>query len=173
MELRDRETEGHTQRVTSLTLLLARQIGITDTEIVHIRRGSLLHDIGKMGISDSILHKPDKLTAEEWNVIRRHPTYAYEMLRHIQYLEPALDIPYCHHERWDGTGYPRRLQGEQIPLAARIFAIMDVYDILISDRSHRKSWSKERTFEYIRASAGTHFDPEVVEQFFLLMNKEI
>ena len=172
MELRDRETEGHTQRVTSLTLLLARQIGITDTEIVHIRRGSLLHDIGKMGISDSILHKPDKLTAEEWNVIRRHPTYAYEMLRHIQYLEPALDIPYCHHERWDGTGYPRRLQGEQIPLAARIFAIMDVYDILISDRSHRKSWSKERTFEYIRASAGTHFDPEVVEQFFLLMNKE-
>ncbi|MBI3169714.1 MAG: PAS domain S-box protein, partial [Chloroflexi bacterium] len=165
LDLRDRETEGHTQRVTNLTIKLARQMGIPDTDILHIRRGALLHDIGKMGIPDSILHKPDQLTPEEWDIMHQHTNYAYQMLTPIKYLKPALDIPRYHHEKWDGSGYPDQLKGEQIPIAARIFAVVDVWDALTSDRSYRDAWSKEKVIEYIRAESGKHFDPKVVETF--------
>jgi HD-GYP domain-containing protein (c-di-GMP phosphodiesterase class II) len=140
-------------------------MGISEQEQVHIRRGALLHDIGKLGIPDHILLKDGKLTEEEWAKMRRHPTFALEMLMPISYLRPALDIPYCHHEKWDGTGYPRGLKGEQIPLAARIFAVVDVWDALTSDRPYRSAWSKEKTLEYIREQSGRHFDPRVVEVF--------
>jgi putative nucleotidyltransferase with HDIG domain len=169
LDLRDEETEGHTQRVTEMSLQLARHLGITETDLLHIRRGALLHDIGKMGIPDKILLKPDKLTEAEWMVMRKHPEYAYQLLAPITYLKPALDIPYCHHEKWDGTGYPRGLKGEQIPLAARIFAVVDVWDALTSDRPYRPAWSADRAREYIRASAGSHFDPQVVEAFLTLL----
>lgn len=165
LDLRDKETEGHTQRVTELTVKLARQMGVSDGELVHVRRGALLHDIGKMGIPDSILLKPGPLTDEEWKIMRLHPVYAYELLSPIAFLRPALDIPYCHHERWDGTGYPRGLKGEQIPLAARIFAIVDVWDALRSDRPYRKARPKEMVMTYIEEEAGRHFDPKVVEAF--------
>jgi putative nucleotidyltransferase with HDIG domain len=165
LDLRDKETEGHTQRVTNLTLRLARAMGISDTELIHIRRGALLHDIGKMGIPDSILLKPGPLTDEEWIIMRRHPVYALELLSPISYLRPALDIPYCHHEKWDGTGYPRNLKGEQIPLAARIFAVVDVWDALTSDRPYRPAWTRDRALAFIREQAGDHFDPSVVEAF--------
>jgi len=168
LDLRDEETEGHTLRVTELTLQLARGMGISEAELVHIRRGCLLHDIGKMGIPDYILRKPGPLTDEEWVIMRKHPQYASEMLSPISYLRPALDIPGCHHEKWDGTGYPRALKGEQIPLAARIFAVIDVYDALTSDRPYRKAWSREKTLEYIKTNSGIHFDPKVVEAFFSL-----
>lgn len=166
LDLRDKETEGHTQRVTELTLLIAKQIGLSSEQMAHLRRGALLHDIGKMGIPDAILLKPGALTDEEWEIMRKHPLYAYEMLYPIQYLRPALDIPYCHHEKWDGGGYPRRLKGEEIPLAARIFAVADVWDALISDRPYRSAWTKARALDYIRKQAGKHFDPQVVKVFF-------
>ncbi|MDZ4132792.1 MAG: GAF domain-containing protein, partial [Dethiobacteria bacterium] len=134
-------------------------------DLVHVRRGALLHDIGKMGIPDAILLKPGPLTEDEWVVMRKHPVYAYEMLAPIDYLHPALDIPYCHHEKFDGTGYPRGLKGKVIPLAARIFAVTDVYDALTSDRPYRKAWSKEKTLSHIREGSGKHFDPAVVEVF--------
>src|SRR4030095_309227 len=137
LDLRDRETEGHTIRVTEMTLKIARIAGMADAELVHLKRGALLHDIGKMGIPDAILLKPDKLETEEWVIMRRHPVYAYELLLPIEYLQPSLDIPYCHHEKWDGSGYPRGLKGEQIPLAARLFAVIDVWDALRSDRPYR------------------------------------
>ncbi|MBC7093945.1 GAF domain-containing protein [Candidatus Bipolaricaulota bacterium] len=172
LDLRDRETEGHTQRVTEFTVKLARAMGMREEEIVHVRRGALLHDMGKMGIPDSILVKPDKLTDEEWEIMRRHPQYAYEMLSPIEYLRPALDIPYCHHEKWDGTGYPRGLKGEQIPLSARIFAVADVWDALTSDRPYRPAWPREKALEYIREQAGKHFDPKVVEAFLKLIESE-
>ncbi len=166
LELRDKETEGHTLRVTELTLHLARAAGaFTEDELGHVRRGALLHDIGYMGIPDSILLKPGPLTDEEWEILRKHPDYAYEMLAPIAFLRPALDIPYCHHEKWDGTGYPRRLKGEQIPLAARIFAIVDMWDALRSDRPYRMAWPEERVREHIKSLAGTYFDPKVVEVF--------
>ncbi|HEY0071916.1 MAG TPA: PAS domain S-box protein [Chloroflexia bacterium] len=168
LDLRDEETEGHTQRVTEITVRLARAMGITETEIVQVQRGALLHDIGKMGIPDSILLKPGPLTEEEWEIMRRHPVYAYELLSPISFLRPALDIPYCHHEKWDGTGYPRGLKGEQIPLSARIFAIVDVYDALRSDRPYRKAWSEEKVRDHIRNLSGTHFDPRVVEAFLTM-----
>lgn len=168
MDLRDKDTDGHTQRVTELTLKLARMMGISDSELTHIRRGALLHDIGNMGISDNILLKPAPLTDEEWVVMRKHPEFAYEMLFSIRHLQPALDIPYCHHEKWDGTGYPRGLKGEAIPIAARIFAVVDVWDALISDRPYRQAWSKEKALAYIREGIGNHFDPGVVK-FFLKM----
>jgi putative nucleotidyltransferase with HDIG domain len=171
MDLRDKETEGHTLRVTELTERLARTMGMSEAEIVHVRRGALLHDMGKMGIPDTILLKPDKLTDEEWVIMRRHPQFAYDMLSPITYLRPALDIPYCHHEKWDGTGYPRQLKGEQIPLAARIFAVIDVYDALTSDRPYRKAWSREKTLEHIKTNSGTHFDPKVVEAFIRLQQE--
>jgi PAS domain S-box-containing protein/putative nucleotidyltransferase with HDIG domain len=169
LDLRDKETEGHTQRVTTMTLELAKVIGATASDLVNIRRGALLHDIGKMGVPDHILLKPDKLTEEEWEKMRMHPVYAYDMLSHIAYLTDALDIPYCHHEKWDGSGYPRGLKGEDIPLAARIFAVVDIYDALTSDRPYRKSWTSEKTLDYIRGLSGAHLDPQVVEAFLSMM----
>jgi putative nucleotidyltransferase with HDIG domain len=169
MDLRDKETEGHTLRVSELALKLARVMDIDESEIIHMRRGGLLHDIGKLGIPDSILLKDGKLTDEERVVMRRHPTYAYEMLSQIDYLKPALIIPYCHHEKWDGTGYPRGLKGEDIPLVARIFAFADVWDALRSDRPYRAGWSAEKVIEYIKSQAGTHFDPTIAEVFLALM----
>jgi PAS domain S-box-containing protein len=168
LELRDKETEGHAQRVTNMTLALAQAMGISQADLVHVQRGALLHDIGKMGLPDSILLKPGPLTDEEWQIMRLHPVYAYDMLAPIAYLRPALDIPYCHHERWDGTGYPRRLKGEDIPLAARIFAVIDVWDALLFDRPYRKGWPEEQVRAYIREQAGTHFDPKVVDAFLRL-----
>lgn len=168
LDLRDRETEGHTQRVTDLTLGLARAMRIPDSDLVHIRRGALLHDIGKMGIPDSILLKPGPLTDEEWAIMKKHPGAAHKLLAPIAYLEPALDIPRYHHEKWDGTGYPEGLRGEQIPLAARIFAVVDVYDALTSDRPYRTAWTDERARAYIREQAGKHFDPRVAETFLQL-----
>ncbi len=165
LDLRDHETEGHSQRVTDLTLQVAQKMGFKEEDLVHVRRGALLHDIGKMGIPDNILLKPGPLTEEEWQIMRRHPWLAYKMLLPIDYLRPALDIPYCHHEKWDGSGYPRRLKGEQIPLAARIFAVIDVYDALTSDRPYRKAWSEEDTLTLIKKDSGSHFDPKVVEVF--------
>jgi len=169
MDLRDKETEGHTQRVTERTIQLARKMGIDPQELVHIRRGALLHDIGKLGVPDHILLKHGKLTEEEWEIMRQHPVYALNMLMPITYLRPALDIPYCHHEKWDGTGYPRGLKGEQIPLSARLFAIVDVWDALGSDRPYRKAWPKEEILEYIQEESGKHFDPQVVEAFMQLI----
>ena len=168
LDLRDKETEGHSQRVTHETLRLARELGIGDEELVHIRRGALLHDIGKMGVPDAILLKPGPLSDEEWDVMKKHPVYALELLAPTQYLRRALDIPYSHHEKWDGSGYPRGLKGEQIPLAARLFAVVDVWDALRSDRPYRENWPAERVLEYICAGAGSHFDPAIVEAFLRL-----
>jgi HD-GYP domain-containing protein (c-di-GMP phosphodiesterase class II) len=165
LDLRDKETEGHTQRVADLTLRLAQAMGVSDHELIHIRRGTLLHDIGKMGIPDEILRKPASLDEQEWVIMRQHPLYAYDMLSPISYLRPALDIPYCHHEKWDGSGYPRGLAGAQIPLAARLFAVVDVYDALSSHRPYRKAWSHKKALEYIRQQAGQQFDPEIVSAF--------
>jgi putative nucleotidyltransferase with HDIG domain len=163
LDLRDKETEGHTQRVTELTVQLGRHFGLSEEDLVQVRRGALLHDIGKMGVPDGILLKPGPLTDEEWVIMRKHTTFAYEMLSPIHYLHAAIDIPYCHHEKWDGKGYPRGLRGEQIPLAARIFAVVDVWDALTSDRVYRAAWPKEKVLEYIRSLAGTHFDPQVAK----------
>jgi HD-GYP domain-containing protein (c-di-GMP phosphodiesterase class II) len=165
LDLRDKETEGHTQRVAEKTLSVAREIRVKEEELLHIKRGALLHDMGKMGIPDSILLKPGPLTEEEWEIMRRHPEHAYDMLYPIEYLRPALDIPYYHHEKWDGTGYPKGLKGEEIPLAARIFAVVDVWDALCSDRPYRSAWTKEKADEHIRSLPGTHFDPKVVKVF--------
>jgi PAS domain S-box-containing protein/putative nucleotidyltransferase with HDIG domain len=168
LDLRDRETEGHTKRVTELTLRLSRAMGLDETDLAHIRRGAILHDIGKMAIPDSILLKPAPLTEEEWVIMRRHPVYAYEMLSPIDYLRPALDIPYCHHEKWDGTGYPRQLRGEQIPPAARIFAVVDVWDALRSGRPYRAAWSQDKVLDHIRSLSGSYFDSRAVAQFLKL-----
>jgi len=165
IDLRDREPEGHTERVTEATLRLGRAMGMSEEELVHVRRGSLLHDVGKMGIPDNILLKPGPLTEREWTVMRRHPIVAYELLSPIEFLRPAIDIPYCHHEWWDGSGYPRSLNHEQIPLAARVFSIVDVWDSLRSDRPYRDAWAEERTRAHIWDEAGKHFDPNVVEVF--------
>lgn len=172
IDLRDKETEGHTQRVVELALRLCRKAGMSEGLLVHVRRGALLHDIGKLGIPDAILLKPGALTDEEWVIMRRHPLYAYEMLAPIEYLRPALDIPYCHHEKWDGTGYPRGLKGEQIPLAARIFAVVDVWDALTSDRPYRPAWSKEEALAYLKEQQGKHFDPQAVKLFLKEMGLE-
>jgi len=165
LDLRDKETEGHTQRVTEVTLRLAHVMGVSEAELIHLRRGALLHDIGKMGVPDAILLKPGKLTDEEWEIMQKHPTYAYEMLSPINYLRPALDIPYCHHEKWDGSGYPRGLKEEQIPVVARIFAVVDVWDALRSDRPYRKAWSEKKVLEHIQSISGNHLDPQVVKVF--------
>lgn len=169
MDLRDEETEGHTQRVTDLTMKLARKMGLDDDALIHIRRGALLHDIGKLGVPDNILLKPGPLTDEEWMIMRKHPLFAYHMLNDIAYLKPALDIPYCHHEKWDGNGYPRGLMGQEIPIAARIFSVIDVWDALTSDRPYRPAWSKEKTLDYIQSQAGLYFDPEIVPVFLSLI----
>lgn len=172
MDLRDKETEGHTQRVTELTVQLALKMGFSPQEILHLRRGTLLHDIGKLGVPDNILFKPDELTAEEWDIMRQHPIYAFNMLIPISYLRPALDIPYCHHERWDGSGYPRGLKGEQIPLAARLFAVVDVWDALRSDRPYRSGWSTKQARQYLLEQSGKLFDPRVVETFLGMIESE-
>jgi PAS domain S-box-containing protein len=169
LDLRDRETEGHTRRVAEMTEHLARAVGLREEELVQLHRGALLHDIGKMGIPDSVLLKPGDLTEEEWQVMRRHPVYAYEWLSPIVFLEPALDIPYCHHERWNGEGYPRGLKGDSIPLPARIFAVVDVWDALSSDRPYRPAWPQEDVIAYLREQANIQFDPEVVEAFVRLL----
>jgi len=165
LDLRDNETEGHTQRVTDMTVDLARLVGVPEEQIVHIRRGSLLHDIGKMGIRDEILLKPGPLTSEEWEMMHKHPSHAYEMLYPIAYLRPALDIPYYHHERWDGSGYPLGLSGEQIPLAARIFSVVDVWDALRSDRPYRQSCPHEEVTAYLQDHEGVLFDRGIVQVF--------
>lgn len=166
LDYRDRETGNHSQRVTEMTLRIAREMGMKEEELMHVRRGALLHDIGKLGVPDYILFNTGELTDDGWAKIKRHPVLAYELLSPIPYLRPALDIPYCHHEKWDGTGYPRGLKGEQIPLAARIFAVVDVWDALRSDRTYRPAWPVDKVKEYLRENAGSHFDPKVVETFF-------
>ncbi len=172
MDLRDKETEGHTKRVVDMTLKLATDFDFSGEMLMHIRHGALLHDIGKLGVPDNILLKPGKLTDEEWILMKKHPTFAFEMLSPIQYLNRAMNIPYCHHEKWDGTGYPRGLSGEQIPLEARIFAVVDVWDAITSDRPYRKAWTDETSMEHIRSLAGTHFDPRIVERFLELKQEE-
>jgi PAS domain S-box-containing protein/putative nucleotidyltransferase with HDIG domain len=171
LELRDQETEGHTRRVMQMTVDLAHKMGVDERELENVRRGALLHDIGKMGIPDSVLLKPGTLNDREWEVMRRHPEYAHQFLETIEYLRPVLDIPYCHHEKWDGTGYPRGLKGEMIPFVARIFAIVDVWDALRSDRPYRKAWASEKARAHIVEQSGTHFDPQVVQAFLELLGK--
>lgn len=165
LELRDQETQGHTERVAAMSKKMAREFGMSEEKLVHVVRGALLHDIGKMAISDSILMKDGPLTEEERQIMQKHPVYAFELLAPIAYLQPAIDIPYCHHERWDGSGYPRQLKGEQIPLAARIFAVVDTWDALSNKRRYHEAWPKEKVCDHIKAKAGTHFDPAVVEKF--------
>ncbi len=160
-------------RVTELTQRLAEAMGIQSEEMVHIRRGVLLHDIGKMGIPDQILLKPGKLTDEEWVTMRRHPQYAFDMLSSIPYLRTALDIPYCHHEKWDGSGYPRGLKGEEIPLSARIFAVVDVWDALTTDRPYRAAWKEKDAVAYIEQQSGIHFDPQVAGLFLDLHHRKL
>jgi PAS domain S-box-containing protein len=169
LELRERETAGHSQRVVSMTLELSQAMGVADEDLVHIRRGTLLHDIGKMGIPDSILLKPSALTDDEWIIMKQHPLYAYQLLAPIPYLKPALDIPYAHHERWDGSGYPNGLRGEAIPLAARIFAVVDVWDALSSDRPYRPAWTEKAVIHYLKSQAGRLFDPQVVKKFLQIL----
>lgn len=171
LDLRDKETEGHSQRVTRLTVHLAKEFGLNEEQLSHIRRGALLHDIGKLGVPDVILHKPDKLTDAEWDIMRQHPQYAYDMLHTVEYLHPALEIPFCHHEKWDGSGYPRGLKGKEIPISARLFAIVDVWDALRSNRPYRQAWTKEEAAVYIRDQSGKHFDPEVAELFFKVLEQ--
>jgi HD-GYP domain-containing protein (c-di-GMP phosphodiesterase class II) len=170
LDLRDQETEGHTQRVTEMTLRLGRAMGLSENELVHMRRGALLHDIGKMGVPDSILRKPGPLSDEEWVIMRKHPAYAYNMLLPIAYLRPALDIPYSHHERWDGSGYPQGLKGLEIPLAARIFAVADVWDALRSDRPYRAARPEAQVREYVISESGRLFDSQVVEVFLRMLD---
>jgi len=165
LDLRDKETEGHTQRVTEMSIKLAQIMNLSEEQLVQIRRGGLLHDIGKMGVPDHILLKPGPLTENEWKIMRTHPKLAYDWLAPITYLQQALEIPYCHHEKWDGTGYPRGLKGEDIPFSARIFAVVDVWDALTSNRPYRAGWDKEKTLEYIREQSGKHFDPQVADTF--------
>ena len=170
LALRDHEPHGHSARVTALTVRLARAAGIGEQELTYIRWGALLHDIGKMGIPDAVLLKPGTLTEEEGQVMRMHPVYAQDLLAPIVFLRPALAIPYCHHERWDGAGYPRGLRGDEIPLEARMFAVIDIWDALRSDRPYRPAWSVERVREYIHSLTGTHLDPEVVALFFRVLD---
>lgn len=169
LEIRDKATEGHSRRVTELTMRLGRALGLRGEQLESLYRGALLHDIGKMAIPDSILMKNASLTEEEWQVMRTHPRMAYNMLAMIPFLHPALDIPAYHHEWWDGGGYPTGLSGEQIPLAARIFAIVDVWDALLSDRPYRKAWSRDQVVEYVKTQSGRQFDPKIVESFFSIL----
>ena len=172
LDLREHELEGHSQRVAEMTVRLARELGIGSEELVHIQRGALLHDIGKIAIPDAILRKAGPLTESEWEIMRRHPEYARSMLEPIDYLRPALQIPYCHHERWDGKGYPRGLKGEEIPLAARIFTTVDVWDALVSDRPYRVRWENERVRTYLKENSGIYFDPAVVATFLAILGGE-
>jgi HD-GYP domain-containing protein (c-di-GMP phosphodiesterase class II) len=172
LDLRDKETEGHSQRVTEMTMKLANMAGVSEAELVHIRRGAMLHDIGKMGVPDSILLKPGKLTDEEWVIMRKHPIFSLEILSPIAYLRPALDIPYYHHEKWDGSGYPLGLKGVQIPQSARLFAIVDVWDAIRSDRPYHRKWTDKKAIAHIKSLSGTHLDPEGVELFLKMLNED-
>ena len=172
LDLRDRDTEGHTQRVADGSVALARRLGLSETEMIDVRRGAILHDIGKMAIPDSILLKPGPLTPDEWEIIRQHPKYAYELLSPIPYLGPALDIPHYHHERWDGSGYPYNLKGDQIPLQARLFAVVDVYDALTSRRPYRPAWKRQDATVYLEGQKGKHFDAELVAQYLKVLEAE-
>lgn len=169
VDLRDHETEGHSRRVTELTVELARAFGLSGEALVNVRRGALLHDVGKMALPDRVLLKPGPLDAEERELVHRHPEFAREMLSGIDFLSPALPIPVAHHERWDGTGYPRGLAGEKIPFEARLFAVVDVWDALRFDRAYRAGWPAERVAEHLRAESGTAFEPRVVEAFLRLL----
>ena len=171
LEMRDHDTDEHTNRVTDLTVALATRMGIPEPELGNVRRGALLHDIGKMGIPDAILRKPTALNETEWAIMQRHPELAYQFLSQIDYLKPAIDIPYCHHEKWNGTGYPRNLKGEAIPLVARIFSVVDVFDALTSDRPYRKAWEKQEALLYIREYSGKHFFPDAVGEFLKMMDE--
>jgi HD-GYP domain-containing protein (c-di-GMP phosphodiesterase class II) len=168
MDLREGEAEGHIHRVAEMAVDLAMAMGMDEADCQHIKRGAYLHDVGKMGIPDVILQKPGSLNDEETSFMRMHPQYAYDLLLPIPYLYLALDIPYRHHEKWDGSGYPGGLKGEDIPLGARIFAVVDVYDALTSERPYRSAWTKERALEYIREQSGTQFDPKIVKAFLKL-----
>ncbi|HSO13479.1 MAG TPA: HD domain-containing phosphohydrolase, partial [Anaerolineales bacterium] len=172
LELRDSETEGHTRRVTKLTMQLARYMNTNDDDMVNIYRGVLLHDIGKMGVPDQILRKTSSFTDLEWAEMRKHPQHAFDLLSPIPYLRPALDIPYCHHEHWDGSGYPRGLKGEQIPLAARIFSVVDIWDALLSDRPYRDAWSEDEAIAHLKDISGKILDPKVVEAFLKMISEE-
>lgn len=172
LEMKDAETEGHSERVTAMTLRLARHMGVEEESLLAVRWGALLHDIGKIGVPDHILQKPGALTPDEWTIMKMHPVFAYEMLLPIPFLHATLSIPYCHHEKWDGTGYPRGLSGEEIPTVARIFSVIDVWDALCSDRPYRLAWSQDRAMEFICAQAGQQFDPEVVRAFVDLYNRQ-
>jgi len=171
VELRSGDAEGHTQRLADMTVQLAKIMGVSEDEIINIKRGAVLHDVGKITIPDKILQKAGKLTDNEWVVFKQHPESAYNLLYPIEYLRPALNIPYCHHERWDGTGYPRGLKGEEIPFAARIFTVVDVWDSLRSDRIYRSGWPKEKVIQFIREQAGKGFDPKVVNAFVKLVQQ--
>jgi HD-GYP domain-containing protein (c-di-GMP phosphodiesterase class II) len=171
LDLRDKDTEGHTQRVVALSAALAELMGIQGERMLHFQRGAILHDIGKMGVPDEILLKPGPLNAEEWLVMRKHPIYAQMLLSPIPFLEDALLIPYYHHERWDGSGYPLGLKGAQIPLEARIFAVADVWDALISDRPYRKALTEEEAIRYMKEHSGTLFDPEVISIFMSMIER--
>ena len=172
LELREQETAGHSRRVVELTLKIARALGIKDEKLAYIERGALLHDIGKMGIPDNILLKPGPLSDDEWVIMKKHPIYAYTLLSKIDFLKQAIDIPYCHHERWDGSGYPQGLAGENIPLAARIFAVVDIWDALGSDRPYRPAWKKEDIMKYIQDISGKHLDPKIVSVFLNIMETD-
>ena len=172
LDLRDEETEGHSRRVVDLTLELARMLDVDHDKLDHIRRGALLHDIGKLGVPEHILLSKGKVTTEEMKIIQLHPVFASKWLAKIKFLQPALEIPYCHHENWDGSGYPRGLKGEQIPLSARIFAVVDVWDALLSDRYYRKAWLREDVLSYLCEQSGVHFDPRVVDIFLEMVSKE-
>jgi putative two-component system response regulator len=172
MDLRDHETSGHTERTASISVRLASAIGMSEEEIIQVRRGALLHDIGKVAISDSILLKNGPLNEAEWRIMRQHPSYAYELLSSIDFFRPALDIPFCHHEKWDGSGYPRGMRGEEIPLAARVFAVVDVWDALCSARPYRPAWPKELIMQYLREQAGKHFDPRIVHVFIEMIEHD-
>lgn len=174
LELRDGEALGHAHRVTKITMVLAKKTGVvTDGDMLALRRGSMLHDIGKIAMPDRILFKPGSLSNEEWEIMRRHPEYAYGLLFRIRHLRDALVIPFCHHERYDGMGYPRRLRGQEIPLAARIFTVVDVWDALISERCYRPAWNEFEARKYLYDQAGTQFDPEVVNLFFEYLDSDI
>lgn len=172
LELRDKETEGHSRRVTELTLKLARTLGMSPSDLEQIHRGAILHDIGKMAIPDEILRKPGRLTEEERAIIKQHPATAHRLLERIPFLKQALDIPYCHHEKWDGSGYPRGLKGEQIPLAARIFAVVDVWDAVQSERSYNHAWSRQMAIDHLKEQSGKYFDPQIVGVFLQMVNED-
>ncbi len=172
LELRDFEPQGHAKRVTEMTMEFAHIMGVGAADLVNVRRGAMLHDVGKMGVPDSVLLKNDTLTDAEWEIMRRHPVIAYEQLSKIEALQPAVVIPYLHHEKWDGTGYPCKLAGEQIPFVARLFAVVDVWDSLLSDRPYRKGWPPDRVRGYIREQGGKHFDPKLADIFVRLLEND-